>query len=95
MTKPVFQPKLNSSGTWFVAVATGHGADSQIGDFLTEEEAQHWILTKSKYWPSKPDAPNTPAAPEPLISAPTETGADLSPRAAYPQHIQSLPTELI
>jgi hypothetical protein len=36
-----------------------------------------------------------PAAPEPLISAPTKTGADLSPRAAYPQHIQSLPTELI
>ena len=57
MTKPEFHPKLNSSGTWFVAVATGHGPESHIGDFLTEEEAQRWIVTKSKYWPSKPDAP--------------------------------------
>jgi hypothetical protein len=56
MTKPEFQPKLNSSGTWFVAVTTGHGPESHIGDFLTEEEARRWIVTKSKYWPSKPDA---------------------------------------
>jgi hypothetical protein len=47
---------LKGSGTWFVAVATGHGPESHIGDFLTEEEAQRWIVTKSKYWPSKPDA---------------------------------------
>jgi hypothetical protein len=36
MTKPEFQPKLNDSGTWFVARATGTGPESHIGDFLTE-----------------------------------------------------------
>jgi hypothetical protein len=56
MTKPEFQPKLNSSGTWFVAITTGNGPESHIGDFLTEEEARRWIVTKSKYWPIKPDA---------------------------------------
>jgi hypothetical protein len=56
MTEPEFQPKLNDSGTWFVAIATGHGPESHIGDFPTEEEARRWIVTKSKYWPTKPDA---------------------------------------
>jgi hypothetical protein len=55
MTKPEFHPKLNRSGTWFVAVVTGHGPESHIGYFPTEEEAQ--IATKSKYWPGKADAP--------------------------------------
>jgi hypothetical protein len=41
---------------WFVAVKTGNGPDSHIGDFATEEEAKNWISTKSKYWPGKPDA---------------------------------------
>jgi hypothetical protein len=89
MTKPEFQPKLNSSGTWFVAVATGHGADSQIGDFLTEEEAQHWILTKSKYWPSKPDAPNTPSRPRAPNQRANKDGRGPEPprclSAAYPK----------
>jgi hypothetical protein len=34
------------------AVVTGHGPKSHIGDFPTEEEAQRWIATKSKYWPT-------------------------------------------
>jgi hypothetical protein len=38
-----------------VSVKTGNGPDSHIGDFATEAEAKDWILTKSKYWPSKPD----------------------------------------
>jgi hypothetical protein len=63
MTKPEFHPKLNRSGTWFVAVVTGHGPESHIGDFPTEEEAQRWIATKSKYWPGKPDAPGTQPTP--------------------------------
>jgi hypothetical protein len=41
---------------WFVAVKTGNGPDSHIGDFATEEEAKNWISTKSKYWPGKPGA---------------------------------------
>jgi hypothetical protein len=59
MTKPVpsFQPEMTKSGRWFVAVKTGNGPDSHIGDFDTEAEAKDWISTKSKYWPSKPDAP--------------------------------------
>jgi hypothetical protein len=61
MTTPEFQPKLNSSGTWFVAVVTGNGPESHIGDFLTEEEARRWIVTKSKYWPNKPDARDSKA----------------------------------
>jgi hypothetical protein len=54
---PTFHPKINKSGSWFVAVTTGFGPESHIGDFPTEEKAQQWILTKSKYWPSKPDEP--------------------------------------
>jgi hypothetical protein len=65
MTKPEFQPKLNSSGTWFVAVATGHGPESHIGDFLTKEEAHRWIATKSKFWPGKPDASDPKTSWEP------------------------------
>lgn len=59
MTKlfPYFEPQMIKSGRWFVAVRTGVGPDSHIGDFPTEAEAKKWILTKSKYWPSKPDAP--------------------------------------
>jgi hypothetical protein len=30
----------NSGGTWFLAVTTGHGLNSHIGDFLTEEKAR-------------------------------------------------------
>jgi hypothetical protein len=30
---------------------TDNGPDSHIGDFATEEEAKHWITTKSKGWP--------------------------------------------
>jgi hypothetical protein len=34
-----------------VAITTGHGPDSHVGDFATKEEAQRWISTKSKDWP--------------------------------------------
>jgi hypothetical protein len=51
---PSFQPQMLKSGRWFVAVKTGIGPDSHIGDFATEAEAKDWILTKSKYWPRKP-----------------------------------------
>jgi hypothetical protein len=54
---PQFQAKMTKEGRWFVSVTTGHGPDSHIGDFATEEEAKNWILAKSKYWPSKPGAP--------------------------------------
>ena len=59
MTKtfPQFEPKMIKSGRWFVSVITGYGPDSHIGDFETEAEAKNWILTKSKYWPGKPDTP--------------------------------------
>jgi hypothetical protein len=54
---PQFQPEMNKGGRWFVAVKTGNGPDSHIGDFETEADAKDWISTKSKYWPGKPDAP--------------------------------------
>jgi hypothetical protein len=54
--KPTFRPQMSKSGRWFVAVTTGYGPDSHIGDYATEEEAQNWISTKSKDWPSKPVA---------------------------------------
>jgi hypothetical protein len=53
---PFFEPQMTKSGRWFVAVKTGVGPDSHIGDFATEAGAKDWILTKSKYWPRKPDA---------------------------------------
>jgi hypothetical protein len=56
-TIPQFEPQMTKSGRWFVSVRTGNGPDSHIGDFGTEAEAENWILTKAKYWPSKPDAP--------------------------------------
>jgi hypothetical protein len=57
MTVPEFEPEMTKSGRWFVSVKTGNGPDSHIGDFATEAEAKDWILTQSKYWPSKPDTP--------------------------------------
>lgn len=53
---PKFEPQIKR-GRWFVLVATGNGPDSHIGDFGTKSEAEEWILSKSKYWPSKPSAP--------------------------------------
>ncbi|KWV45705.1 hypothetical protein AS156_23385 [Bradyrhizobium macuxiense] len=52
---PCFAPEMTKGGRWFVAVKTGKGPDSHIGDFATEAEAKDWISTKSKYWPGKPD----------------------------------------
>jgi hypothetical protein len=53
--KPTFEPKMNKAGSWFVAVETGHGPESHIGDFPTEQEALRWISTKSKDWPHPVD----------------------------------------
>jgi hypothetical protein len=52
MTTPEFQPKLNSSGTRFVAVATGHGPASHIGDFLTEEVNKPFIASAALACPA-------------------------------------------
>jgi hypothetical protein len=49
--KPKFRAEMNRSGRWFVAITTGYGPDSHVGDFETEEEAQRWISTRSKDWP--------------------------------------------
>jgi hypothetical protein len=54
---PTFHPKMNKTGSWFVAVTTGYGPESHIGDFPTEKEAQRWISTKSKDWPHPVDYP--------------------------------------
>jgi hypothetical protein len=53
---PTFKPKM-ARDRWFVAVETGNGPDSHIGDFDTESEALDWIMEKAKSWPSKPDEP--------------------------------------
>ncbi len=45
--------EMLKGGCWCVAVKTGKGPDSHIGDLDTETEAKDWILTKSKYWPGK------------------------------------------
>jgi len=57
---PQFKPEMMKGGRWFVAVTTGHGPDSHIGDFGSEAEAKEWILTRSKYWPGKPIRPALP-----------------------------------
>ena len=51
-TFPKFAPQMTKHGRWFVAVKTGAGPDSHVGDFETEAEAAQWIATKAKYWPS-------------------------------------------
>jgi hypothetical protein len=55
--KPKFRAEKNKTGRWFVAITTGNGPDSHVGDFATEEEAQRWISTKSKDWPCPEDEP--------------------------------------
>lgn len=53
---PNFKPELKGN-RWFVAVSTGCGPNSHIGDFDPEAEAREWIRTKSSDWPpSKPKA---------------------------------------
>jgi hypothetical protein len=55
--KPRFHTKMVKDGRWTVAVTTGNGPPSHVGDFATEEEAQRWISTKSKDWPHPSDNP--------------------------------------
>lgn len=52
-TTPQFEPQRTKGGRWFVAVKTGNGPDSHIGDFESEALAREWIATKSKYWPGR------------------------------------------
>jgi hypothetical protein len=52
---PKFHSKMIKDGRWTVRVITGSGPESHIGDFATEAEADKWIATKSKDWPSKPE----------------------------------------
>lgn len=39
-----------------MAVKTGVGPVSHIGDFAKEVEAMNWISKKSEYWPGGTDA---------------------------------------
>jgi hypothetical protein len=53
--EPKFHSKMVKSGRWTVTIATGYGPSSYVGDFATEEEADHWISTNSKDWPHPAD----------------------------------------
>jgi hypothetical protein len=44
--KPKFHSKMIKDGRWTVAVNTGHGPVSHVGNFATEEEANRWIVEK-------------------------------------------------
>lgn len=48
--KSKFYPKTTKDGRWTVRIFTERGPDSHVGDFATEEEARHWIATRSKDW---------------------------------------------
>jgi hypothetical protein len=52
-----FHSKMIKDGRWSVAVNTGNGAISHVGNFATEEEANRWIATESKNWPNPVDKP--------------------------------------
>jgi hypothetical protein len=54
---PKFHSKMVKSGRWTVTIATGYGPSSYVGDFATEEEADHWISINSKDWPHPVDKP--------------------------------------
>jgi hypothetical protein len=45
--EPKFHSKMIKDGRWTVAVITGHGPVSHVGNFATEKEANRWIATKS------------------------------------------------
>jgi hypothetical protein len=55
--KPKFHSKMIKDGRWTVAVITGYGPVSRVGNFATEEEANRWIATESKNWSQPADKP--------------------------------------
>jgi hypothetical protein len=55
--KPKFHSKMIKDGRWTVAVSTGYGPVSHVGNFATEEEATRWIATESKNWSQPADKP--------------------------------------
>ena len=55
--KPKFHSKMIKDGRWAVAVTTGYGPVSRVGNFATEEEATRWIATESKNWSQPADKP--------------------------------------
>jgi hypothetical protein len=48
--QPKFHSKMIKDGRWNVAIKTGYGPFSHVGNFATEEEANRWIATQSKIW---------------------------------------------
>ena len=44
--KPKFHSKMIKDGRWTVAVSTGYGPVSHVGNFATEEEANRWIASE-------------------------------------------------
>ena len=54
---PKFHSKMIKGGRWAVAITTGHGPVSYVGNFATEAEAQDWISTNAKDWPQPTDKP--------------------------------------
>ena len=54
---PKFHSKMIKGGRWAVAITTGHGPVSYVGNFATEAEAQDWISTNAKDWPQPADKP--------------------------------------
>jgi hypothetical protein len=57
----MFQPEETTNGRLFVAVVTGQGPDSHIGDFATKAAAESWIKTKSQFWPAGRTRSSDPA----------------------------------
>jgi hypothetical protein len=60
--KPKFHSKMIKDGRWTVAVKTGYGPVSHVGNFVTEEEANRWIATDSKNWSPADKASDPPNA---------------------------------
>jgi hypothetical protein len=54
---PKFHSKMIKGGRWAVAITTGHGPASYVGNFATEAEAQDWISANSKDWPQPAEKP--------------------------------------
>jgi hypothetical protein len=53
--KPKFHSKMIKDGRWTVAIRTGYGPVSHVGNFATEEEANRWIATNAKNRPQPAD----------------------------------------
>jgi hypothetical protein len=70
--KPIFHPKMNKSGSWFVLITTGYGPDSHVGDFKLRKRQSSGFRPNRNTGPASrrhqtdPKRPRDPTSPSRL-----------------------------